>query len=61
MSVDNAKEFIRYLIKNPGVVEKMKGFTQEELKTAHESLVKEGELDKEGTHQEHKFHHHITP
>jgi hypothetical protein len=42
MSVEKAKELLQFLIKNPDITEKMKGFTHEELKEAAEELKKEG-------------------
>lgn len=44
MSKEKAKEFIKYLIDNPEVAEKMKGFTQEHLKDAAEELKNEGKV-----------------
>ena len=44
MSKEKAKEFIKYLIDNPEVTEKMKGFTQEDLKDAAEELKGEGKV-----------------
>ncbi|NIM10493.1 MAG: hypothetical protein GTO45_00745 [Candidatus Aminicenantes bacterium] len=43
MAKEKAKEFIKFLKDNPEVVEKMKGFTPDELKDAAEDLKKEGE------------------
>ena len=42
MSVEKAKEFLRYIHKNPEVIEKMKGFTHEDIRAAAEELKKEG-------------------
>jgi hypothetical protein len=42
MSVEKAKEFLRYIHKNPEIIEKMKGFTHEDIRAAAEELKKEG-------------------
>lgn len=41
MSKENAKEFIKYLLDNPEVADKMKGFTHLDLKDAAEELKDE--------------------
>ncbi len=42
MSKAKAKEFLTYLIEHPEAIEKMKGFTHEELKDAALDLKGEG-------------------
>jgi hypothetical protein len=44
MSKDKAKAFLEHLMENPELTEKMKGFTQEELKDALAELQKEGKI-----------------
>jgi len=56
MSVDKAKDFLTYLMDNPDVAEKMKGFTHGELKQAAEMLKDSGDLP-----DEYEDHNHITP
>lgn len=44
MSQEKAKEFLDFLMKNPDLVDKMKGFTQEEFKEVVEELRNDGKI-----------------
>jgi hypothetical protein len=44
MSKEKAKEFVEHLKKNPELVEKMKGFTQEDLKDAIDEMKTDGSV-----------------
>jgi len=43
MSIDKAKEFLKFLQENPDVAERMQGFTLEELQEAAKTLKSEGQ------------------
>jgi hypothetical protein len=45
MSKQKAREFLEYLQKNPELLDKMKGFTMDELKEAGEELRNEGKIE----------------
>jgi hypothetical protein len=42
MSKEKAKEFLKYLVENPELAEKMKGFNLDHLKEAAEEMKDEG-------------------
>ena len=47
MAKEKAKEFLEYMQNNPDVIEKMKGFTLEELNEAHEEMKNEGSIQED--------------
>ena len=44
MAKEKARGYLEHVMKNPELIEKMKGFTQEELKEAFEDLKKDGKI-----------------
>jgi molybdopterin-biosynthesis enzyme MoeA-like protein len=44
MAKEKAKAFLEHLMQNPELMDKMKGFSQDELKEALEDLQKEGKV-----------------
>ncbi len=47
MGKDKAKAFVQHLLDNPDLKDKMKGFTQEDLKEAVDEMVKDGKVQKD--------------
>jgi hypothetical protein len=47
MAKEKAKEFLEHVMKNPELKEKMKGFTLQDLRDAHEDLLNEGAIEEE--------------
>ena len=47
MAKEKAHSFLEHLMKNPDLLEKMKGFSVEELKEAAQEKKKSGELSDE--------------
>jgi len=47
MSKKNAEDFVEYLTKHPDLLEKMKGFTQEEFTDALTKKIKSGDIKEE--------------
>lgn len=45
MSVENAKEFVKHMVRDDELREMFRGFTMEELRTATEELRKEPDPD----------------
>jgi len=47
MAKDKAKEFLNHVMENPELKEKMKGFTLQDLRDAHEDLLKDGTIEED--------------
>jgi len=55
MAKEKAKEFLEHLVDNPDLVEKMKGFTKQELNDAMLDLKKSGRVKSEDEVLPHDF------